>query len=116
MSLPIRGDTLAASRCAKCGAHFFPPRHRCPSCMADTVEVELPREGTVLTFSEVHVSNGRFRPPYVVAIVELGPVRVPGIVINATYDDMEIGDRVAVIVERNRYLDEPDVWYYFVKK
>ena len=116
MSLPIRNNSLAASKCARCGAHFFPPRDRCPRCIAPTEEVELPREGTVLTFSEVHVSNGRFKPPYVVAIVELGPVRVPGIVVNATFDDMNVGDRVEVIVERNRYLEWPEVWYYFVRR
>jgi len=102
----ISKGKLTGAKCNKCGRVYVPPKARCPPCGANTVEVELPKRGYVETYSEVHVSNRE--TPYLVAIVNLGGVRIPGLVKNAKYDSIRIGDVVEVVFEDN--------WYFFVLK
>ncbi len=71
---------LMGTRCAGCGAAFFPPRAVCPECGSSRLEwVELPREGQLAAFTVIHVpptslaAEGFDRAhPYCVGIVDLG--------------------------------------------
>jgi hypothetical protein len=63
---------LEAARNPSTGKLFYPPRPVHPSF--DGVEAEtvtLPREGTVLTFTVIHVPPTGFEAPLVIALVEL---------------------------------------------
>jgi uncharacterized OB-fold protein len=63
---------LAGSRCARCGAHYFPRRLVCARCLAtDLSVVGLSPQGTVYTYTVVHQSTPEFPTPYVLAYVDL---------------------------------------------
>lgn len=51
---------------------------------------EVPRRGVVLTWSEVHVSTGRFPVPYRVAIARFGPFQLPGFCVDPVDVDEEV--------------------------
>lgn len=64
---------LEASRCTKCGKISYPPRVVCPGCRGRQFEtVTLSREGTVVTFTVVHVPPAGFegQAPLILALVE----------------------------------------------
>lgn len=100
---------LVGSRCPRCGLHYFPPLPMCPKCKGDVEIVEVPKRGVVLTYSEVHVSNGLYEPPYYVAVAQFGNFRVPGRVEGR----VDVGDEVEwEIAEIKR---PPGRWYVFKK-
>ncbi|AEA12423.1 hypothetical protein TUZN_0940 [Thermoproteus uzoniensis 768-20] len=100
---------LVGSYCPRCGAYYFPPLPMCPKCRGDVQTVDVPRRGTVLTYSEVYVSNGLYEPPYYVAVAQFGGFKVPGRV----EGPVEIGDEVEWrVVEIGR---PPGRWYVFKK-
>ncbi len=75
--LSFDGDgrpVLMGMRCRECGRTAFPRCGLCPRCgTPSTDEVELPRKGTVWTYTLVNVSYGSViaDPPYITAFVEL---------------------------------------------
>jgi uncharacterized protein len=63
---------LLATRCAVCGAHFFPRRRICARCLSSTVgTVHLSTRGTLYTYTTVHQSTPEFTTPYVLAYADL---------------------------------------------
>lgn len=85
---------LRLQRCRPCGAHYFPPRPFCPTCLSDDVEWQ-----TVSGRGSLHsyVINHRAAPgfendvPYAIAVVQLdeGPRMMSNIVgIPNTPDDL----------------------------
>ena len=77
------------------GHGSLPPRRVCPECGAsDLSEETLPAEGTVETYTVVHVPSPRFSDdaPYVTAVARFGPVRLTGIVRGVDPDDDIDGD------------------------
>jgi len=56
----IEGKILG-TKCAKCGEIYFPPQVDCPKCKDSKVEwIELSREGTLLTFTQINVKPYSF--------------------------------------------------------
>jgi uncharacterized OB-fold protein len=94
-------DALAAGEgyyleCSE-GHGSLPPRRVCPHCGdRDLVEVSLPETATVDSCSTVHVATPSFvdDAPYVVAVVDFGPVRLTG-QMRADPDEVDIGTEVA---------------------
>ena len=65
---------LEAARCTGCGKISYPPRVVCPGCHGREFEtVTLSREGTVVTFTVVHVPPTGFegQVPLILVLVEL---------------------------------------------
>lgn len=65
---------LLATRCVETGRIYFPPQTDCPDAPHSKVEwVELPREGTLLTFTVITTKPYTFShyPDYVVGIGKL---------------------------------------------
>src|SRR5207302_7584728 len=64
---------LVGMRCAHCDIKAFPAREVCSGCGRDDglAEVELAPEGSLYTFSEVHVAPKGFATPYVIGYVDL---------------------------------------------
>jgi uncharacterized OB-fold protein len=63
---------LVGRECKNCGRRHYPPRPVCPYCGSrELVDVELPRTGTVETYTVIHsVMEGfRDRAPHVLALV-----------------------------------------------
>ncbi|ELY50901.1 Zn-ribbon domain-containing OB-fold protein [Natronolimnohabitans innermongolicus] len=115
----LRDGQLTTTQCRDCDEIHFPPRIVCPECTGDDLEyVDLPHEGELFAFSEVRgglpIGLSEHEVPYVVAVVDLGPVRLSGRVDGAAYSDLEIGDSVSLkIVEIDGPTDEERVFYRF---
>lgn len=65
---------IKASRCPKCEKVIVPPRNLCPYCRHKstiTNIIELNNEGTVFSFTELHMPPEGFAPPMKMALVEL---------------------------------------------
>lgn len=65
---------LLGTKCKKCGEVFFPPQKDCPKCMNSEVEwIELSKEGTLLTFTQINVKPYSFAhyDDYIVGIARL---------------------------------------------
>jgi uncharacterized protein len=63
---------LVGTRCRSCGSHSWPGRaicHRCGS--ADGEHAALSPEGSVVTYTTVHVPRPGLEPPYVLGQVDL---------------------------------------------
>ena len=69
---------LLAARCRACGRLSFPPWPQCPSCWQQTDTVPLPRQGTLYTFTAIHVGQSGGEPPRVLGYADFGGVRVLG--------------------------------------
>ncbi len=79
------------------GHGSLPPRRVCPECASpELAETELPATGTVETVTTVHVPAPAFvdDAPYSTVIVDFGPVRLTGIVVDAEPGSVEIGDEL----------------------
>lgn len=63
---------LVGGRCGNCGALFFPSAHVCPECMSEAVEpADLASEGTLYSWSVVHVAPKGWNTPYIAGYVDL---------------------------------------------
>lgn len=81
----LKNGKLTGLECEDCGAVLFPPKGFCPECSGSKLrQVELSKSGTIKTFTVIRVAPEGFKPPYIVALVELpGGPRVMG---NLDYD------------------------------
>ncbi len=81
------------------GHGSLPPRQVCPECGVDSLSREpLPASGTIETFTIVHVPTPAFEDdaPYATAIVDFGPVRITGRVLESDVDDVTAGTTVSL--------------------
>lgn len=65
---------LEAARCTSCGTVAFPARIVCAQCRGRSFEpCALRPEGTVATYTVIHVATSAFRQdvPYVLAVLDL---------------------------------------------
>ncbi|WP_166375837.1 Zn-ribbon domain-containing OB-fold protein [Aeromicrobium phragmitis] len=70
---PVVTETggLRGGRCQSCGAGSFPRAYICPSCNNTTIEeAELPGEGSLYTWTTVHISP-TFPTPYTLGYIDL---------------------------------------------
>ncbi len=91
------------SRCADCGAHYFPVREACAGCHGLNLEtVPLSKRGVLYTFSLVRQSTPAFKVPYILGYVDLPE----GVRVMAQIDVPE--DEVAIGMELEMELAEWD--------
>jgi uncharacterized OB-fold protein len=63
---------LLGLRCLDCGGCTVPPNAVCTSCGSANLKVEsFARKGKIRTFTIIRVAPAGFKPPYLVAMVEL---------------------------------------------
>jgi uncharacterized OB-fold protein len=78
---------LVAQECTQCGTRFFDRRNACASCSGTGFRsAPLGGEGTVRTFTIVHVAAPGIKVPFVAAIVDVGGTRVRANLINVPPD------------------------------
>jgi uncharacterized OB-fold protein len=91
----LREGSFQSTRCVPCGKILYPPRVLCPHCLTGDLEwVDLPREGTIIAFSQQEGAV-RCRKPDVIGVVELEGVGNVFTRIDAPFESLSIGDRVA---------------------
>ena len=92
---------LVAQECAGCGARYFDRRNACAACPGpDFRPAALETEGTVRTFSIVHMAAPGVKVPFVAAVVDCCGTRVRANLINLPADPEHVhvgmGVRLAV--------------------
>ncbi len=92
---------LVAQECASCGARYFGRRNACAACPGtDFRPAALATEGTVRTFTIVHMAAPGVKVPFVAAIVDCGGTHVRANLINVPADPEHVrtGMRVRLAV------------------
>ena len=86
--LVLDGDPhLIAHECENCSARFFDRRTACASCSGTGFRtVDIPREGTVRTFTIVSLAAPGIPVPFVAAVVDCGGTSVRGNLVNVDPD------------------------------
>jgi uncharacterized OB-fold protein len=96
---------LIGSRCTGCGIVAFPRQGSCQACMSTDVEEHLlAREGTLWTWtiqcfppkSPPYAGSAEDFEPYGVGYVELGEVRVEGLLTESDPERLAIGMKMEV--------------------
>ena len=95
---------LIASRCPRCGAHFFPRRAICLACGHQGLEEALlSARGRIYTFTIARQTppGSLIQAPYVVAQVELPErVVVATVLSDCDVDSVRIGMDVEMVLEK----------------
>jgi uncharacterized protein len=90
----LKEGSFQSTRCRPCGKTLYPPRLLCPHCLDKDLEwVDLPRQGTLIAFSQQEGAV-RCRKPDVIGVVELEGVGNVFTRIDAPFESLTIGDRV----------------------
>ena len=88
-------ETIAASRCPRCGEMVAPPATYCPRHPVRMVPARLPGVGEVVSFTTLHSPPEGFRSPLNLALVELeGGARF--FCHGAQTRGLRVGSRVAI--------------------
>ena len=110
---------LEAGQCTDCGKVYFPPRLVCDACRSrDFTTKELPRQGTLLTWTVIHVAPTNFDlgTPYVVGIVELeGGVRLTCQVVDCDSEELTVQAPVELVFRRIQEDSAADIIQYGYK-
>ena len=95
-------ETIAASRCPRCGIVVAPPATYCPHHPVAMTPATLPGIGEVVSFTTLHTPPTGFRSPLHLALVELrGGGRF--VCHGADTRGLKIGARVAIEAIDNVY-------------
>jgi|MDTA01.2.fsa_nt_gb uncharacterized OB-fold protein len=86
------GAKLVGIVCGDCEAKVFPPVPVCPECMSENVsEIELSDQGSLYTWSVVHVAPKNWKVPYTAGYVDLPEgVRVFAHIVGADSNKLEM--------------------------
>ena len=78
---------LVAHECVACGARYFDRRIACAGCSQQEFRpVELPRTGTLRTFTIVSFAAEGVQVPFVAGVVDCGGTSVRGNIVNVPPD------------------------------
>ena len=96
----LKEGKLEGTQCKKCNIIYYPPRAYCRECLSnDNIDyIVLSGEGTILSFSEVHIAPAGFErfAPYTVCVVDLKEGgRLVGWIESGS-EPIKIGDQVRV--------------------
>ena len=112
----LREGRLSTTRCRRDGTLSWPPRSVCPKCHTAELDwVDLPESGRLYAFSAVLAGAPYgMEPdvPYAVGLVDLEgvPLRVFGRIVGRPWNELSVGDRVAVEAYRSQ---DDRVFYRF---
>lgn len=107
----LREGKLEGTKCTNCSTLYYPPRANCKECLTDEFiePAEFSGEGTILSFSEVHVPPAGFErfAPYTVAVVDLKEGGRAVTWVEDITKPLEIGENVLVkpeVIEGDRVI------------
>jgi uncharacterized OB-fold protein len=97
---------ILATKCRGCGTIYFPPQADCPKCRKSDVEwIELPKEGTLITYTVISIKPDSFShyDDYAVGIIKLeNGVQVTAWVRERDPSKLKVGQRVRLEVVRRQ--------------
>jgi len=95
---------LIGSKCASCGAEFFPPVYKCKRCGSEDIkDKEMPKSGRIMTYTILHEPLPGFeaQAPLCLAVVELeNKARVLTQIVDAPEGSVKTGARVRATIRR----------------
>lgn len=104
---------ILATKCKRCNEVYFPPQADCPKCRTSDFEwVELSKEGTLLTYTQVNVKPHSFShyDDYIVGIGRLPEgVNVTAWVRESDPRKLKVGSRVRLEVVKR----DPEGYYIY---
>ncbi|MFX1536819.1 MAG: OB-fold domain-containing protein, partial [Promethearchaeota archaeon] len=108
----LKEGKLEGTYCNQCNTLYFPPRANCTrQCFTDEhLEwKELSGEGTILSFSEVHIPPAGFErfAPYTLCVVDLKEGGRLVAWVDEGTEDLKVGEKVKVrpeVIEGNRVI------------
>jgi uncharacterized OB-fold protein len=114
----LQDGRLTTTECNECGELHYPPRIVCPECLSDDLTyVDLPHEGRMHSFTEVRGTSAigmNDETPFVVGVVDLGPIQLSARIDDASYEDLEIGSPVRLkVMDIDGTTDQDRVFYRF---
>jgi uncharacterized OB-fold protein len=98
---------LVGTKCAKCGAAFFPPRYICTYCLTDegVQKARLGNTGTLYSYTVINVASKEFNPPYAFGFVILEPekIRIPSVLTGFDLaQELKSGTKMQMVIEKLR--------------
>ncbi len=101
---------LQGNCCETCGTCFFPARQICPNCRrkGKLVPKEMPREGKIITYTEVFTGpyGFEYETPYFIAIIELSNgARLLSQVVDSPKEKIRIGAKVKKVFRKISDID-----------
>lgn len=109
----MSAQTIPSSKCRSCQRVIVPPRETCPYCgfSAGAMEkLNLSPQGTILSFTTLHIPPDGFQVPLSMALVELEHgALILCLAIDQAKATVSIGDLVSIELDaegRFRYLPE----------
>ncbi len=94
---------LSGTKCQDCGLVTYPPKAACPKCGSrNLIEIELPHEGEVLTYTVLNVPIKGFEQyaPLIIAIIKLGEAKVLAQLTDVKPEEVRVGMRVRATIRR----------------
>lgn len=110
---------LVGSFCDSCKKKFFPEVKVCFNCGSKKIKKAVfEKEGTVYSFSKVHVSQRKFQDqvPYVVALIKLknGPI-VTSQIVDSDFLKIKIGKKVKAVFRKIHVKESESAITYGIK-
>ncbi len=108
---------LIGSECTNCGYKFFPPKVACPKCGSRELRaLRLPSRGKVITYTIIRVPPRGFskRKYIIIAVIDLGGVRVLSELVNCDVNSVKEGMEVEATI-RKSFASIEEVESYIVK-
>ncbi|MDA8233349.1 MAG: OB-fold domain-containing protein [Clostridia bacterium] len=70
--VPENGEApyLMGYKCENCGKVWFPKLELCPGCWSDLNQIKLSRQGTLYSYSVIHIGQPGIKTPYVVGYID----------------------------------------------
>jgi len=115
----VKERKLMGTKCKKCGTLSVPPKPMCPKCLSkDLSWKKLPKEGTLLTYTIIHVAPKKFQSltPYAVGIVKLEEnAKLPGMIKEVNLNEIHVGMSLVVGFDEEAVSEKWPQWprYYF---
>lgn len=108
---------LEAARCKKTNNVSFPPKLVDGLKNRDFEKITLPREGTVVTYTIIHVGPSKFEDeaPYAVGIIDLGEIKITCQIVDVPLEEIKIGMRIRLEFRRIQKDGEGGVLCYGYK-
>jgi len=110
---------LEAGKCKSCNYIAFPPRLICPECKSREFEtIKLSEEGTILTYTVIHVAPANFEleSPYAIGIIELNDgAKLTAQIVDCAPEELEIGKKVKLVFRKIQSEGESGILCYGYK-
>lgn len=111
----LANGKLLGSKCTSCGYSYATPRSHCMECGNKTEWIELPRDGTIHTFTICYFGSEEFlnETPFILIMVEFEDIDTLFLsrLIGVEKVDVHIGMKVTARFRRNSKFKPTDVYF-----